>query len=287
MLLFNSQLHSNKNQDLAVWAGLDFEVDPVVVLQVWIIHEPVPPFPERGCHFVQEFALRLVAEHMLSQPLSPGGFLLPEFLFVAGLFTPGDSKSALAPCFCKGFEECKRCVPCVWSKGRSATSWTCQSRILRSSSCPSSGWSTSAFCLMAEEQVLTAWNHSEKQRRHKAQERSTHSSYKTDEQRQIFCHHRFLSDGWNVFYQTKKLEPKMLRHLPSVDIVIRAFIAYKCDVVKWSLCQNTVYTQVNRHRYVSHREQQFTVAGCCTAAPDKLWPAEKRGRQTRRCPVAE
>lgn len=78
---------------------LDFQVDPIVVLQVRIINEPVPPFPEGGCHFVQKLALRFVTEHVLSQPLSPGRFLLPQFLFVPGLFKPENNKSALKRCF--------------------------------------------------------------------------------------------------------------------------------------------------------------------------------------------
>lgn len=94
MLILYSQLHSNKNGGVAARAGSGFEVDPIVVLQVRIIHEPVPPFPERGCHFVQKLALCFVTEHVLSQPLSPGRFLLPQLLFVAGLFTPGSSASA-------------------------------------------------------------------------------------------------------------------------------------------------------------------------------------------------
>lgn len=66
-----------------------------MVLQVWIVQEPVSPSPKRGCHFVQKFALCFVTENMLSQPLFSGRFLLPQFLFVAGLFTTGHSKSDL------------------------------------------------------------------------------------------------------------------------------------------------------------------------------------------------
>lgn len=99
MLLLYSQSHVNKKQDICTWVGLDFEVDPIVVLQVGIVHEPVPPLPKRRCHFVQKFALRFVTEHMLSQPLSSGRFLLPQFLFVAGLLTPESGKSALKRCF--------------------------------------------------------------------------------------------------------------------------------------------------------------------------------------------
>lgn len=99
MLLLYSQLISNKKQDITAWVGLHFEVDPIVVLEVWIAHEPVPPFPKRGCHFVEKFALCFVTEHVLSQPLSSGRFLLPQFLFVAGLFTPENSRSALKRCF--------------------------------------------------------------------------------------------------------------------------------------------------------------------------------------------
>lgn len=196
VLWLYSQLHSNKKQDITAWVGLDFEVDPIVVLQVWIIQEPVPPFPKRGCHFVQKFALCFVTEHVLSQPLPSGRFFLPQFLFVAGLCTPENSKSALKPCFFNGFNGCKRFVPCVWSKGRSATSWTFRSQTLRTSSCLSLYWSTSAFCLMAEsheEEVLTHCNMSENQSRQ--QERSMHSNYKTIyQQRKIFYHHRYVSD---------------------------------------------------------------------------------------------
>lgn len=72
---------------------LQFEVDPIVVLQVWIINIPVPPFPKRGCHFIQKLALCFVTEYMLPQALSSGGILLPQLLLVSSLFTPESKKS--------------------------------------------------------------------------------------------------------------------------------------------------------------------------------------------------
>lgn len=51
-----------------------------------------------------------------------------------------------------------------------------------------------------EEQVLTHFNI----QRSKEQERSTHSKYKTlNQQKQILYHNRFVSDWWNVFYETQ------------------------------------------------------------------------------------
>lgn len=97
MTLFSIAL--KKKQDINALVSLDFEVDPIVVLQIWIVQEPVSPSPKRGRHFVQKFALCFVTENMLSQPLSSGRFLLPQFLFVAGLFTAGHSKSDVKHCF--------------------------------------------------------------------------------------------------------------------------------------------------------------------------------------------
>ena len=57
-----------------------------MVLQVWIINIPVPPFPKRGCHFIQKLALCFVTEHMLPQALSSGRQLLPQFFLVSSLF---------------------------------------------------------------------------------------------------------------------------------------------------------------------------------------------------------
>lgn len=64
---------------------LDFQVNPVMILMVWIINIPIPPFPKRGCHFIQKFALGFVTEDVLPQTLTTGRFLLPQFLFVSGL----------------------------------------------------------------------------------------------------------------------------------------------------------------------------------------------------------
>ena len=70
---------------------LHFEVDPVMVLQVWVISIPVPPSPKRCCHFIKKFALCFVTEYMLSQALSSVRFLLPHFLLVSSLL-PGRHK---------------------------------------------------------------------------------------------------------------------------------------------------------------------------------------------------
>lgn len=72
---------------------LHFEVDAVVVLEVRVIDEPVPPLPESGRHLIQKLALGFVAEHVLPQALSSGWFLLPQFLLVSSLFTPKNTPS--------------------------------------------------------------------------------------------------------------------------------------------------------------------------------------------------
>lgn len=82
-------LYSIRKKDVTTWISkLQFEVDPIVVLQVWIINIPVPPLPKGGCHFIQKLALRFVTEHMFPQALFSGRFLLPQFLLVSSLFTP-------------------------------------------------------------------------------------------------------------------------------------------------------------------------------------------------------
>lgn len=63
----------------------DFEVDPVVVGQVWIVQIPVSPFPKRRGHFIQQSALGFVTENMLPQTSPPGRQLLPQFLLVSSL----------------------------------------------------------------------------------------------------------------------------------------------------------------------------------------------------------
>lgn len=64
---------------------LHFEVDTIMVLQVWIINIPVPPFPKGSCHFIQKLALCFVTENMLPQALSSGRILLPQLLLVSCL----------------------------------------------------------------------------------------------------------------------------------------------------------------------------------------------------------
>lgn len=81
--------------------SLQFEVDPIVVLQVWIINIPVPPSPKRGCHFIQKLALCFVTKYMLPQALSSGRTLLPQFLLVSGLYTPKNKKSDWKHCALK------------------------------------------------------------------------------------------------------------------------------------------------------------------------------------------
>lgn len=86
----------NWKQDVATWRSkLRFEIDPIVVFQVWIIKKPVPPFPKRGRHFIQKLGLCFAAEHMLPQALSSGSILLPQFLLVASLAS--DPKATMQP----------------------------------------------------------------------------------------------------------------------------------------------------------------------------------------------
>lgn len=101
-------VYSYRKQEVETWMSmLHFEVDPIVVLHVWVINIPVPPFPKGGCHFIQKPALCFVTEYMLPQALSSGSVLLPQFLLVSSLFAPENKKSAWKHSCFKGVKDSK------------------------------------------------------------------------------------------------------------------------------------------------------------------------------------
>lgn len=144
---------TSRRQDVITWISkLGFEVDPIVVLQVWIIDVPVSPFPKWGCHFIQKLALCFATEYDLSEALSSGRFLLPELLLVSSLFIFKIKKLNLTRYLQLTYDSssCNTYKPCVGSKGHSAASWTYLWQILHSFSSPSWHYSKSDFCLAAE-----------------------------------------------------------------------------------------------------------------------------------------
>lgn len=70
-----------------------------MILLVWIINIPIPPFPKRGCHFIQKSALGFVTEDMLPQTLAAGRLLLPQFLFVSSLRTNKNKSEDNTHCY--------------------------------------------------------------------------------------------------------------------------------------------------------------------------------------------